>query len=85
MIIVDPVYYHLCIAIIPWKDVKAPITSHFIVVDQCPCVRPIGIAGTLRRLLGKTICKANHIDLNMGCCSDQVCSSLLMLWKLFIT
>ena len=61
----------LCNSVTPWKDVHALVASRLIALDKCPGVRPIGIGGTLRRILGKAVCLANCIDATVVCGFDQ--------------
>ena len=41
-----------------------------------PGVRPIGIGETLRRIIGKAVCLATHLNVALVCGSDQQCAGL---------
>ena len=66
----------ICNSIVPWDDIRALVASHLIALNKCPGVCPIGIGETLRRIIGKAVCLATHIDAALVCGSDQLCASV---------
>ena len=62
--------------ITPWSDVCALVSNRLIALDKCPGVRPIGIAETLRRVIGKAICSATCADIESLCGVDQLCGGV---------
>ena len=63
-------------SIIPWENISALIANHLITLDKCPGVRPIGIGETLRHVVGKAVCYATRVDVELACGSDQLCGSV---------
>ena len=58
--------------IVPWGDIHALMANRLIALDKCPGVRPIGVGESLRRILGKPICFATRLDLEVSCGVDQL-------------
>ena len=63
-------------SIIPWEDISAFIANRLIDLDKCPGVCPIGIGETLRRVVGKAMCYATRVDVELACGSDQLCGGV---------
>ena len=63
-------------SIVPWDDINALVANRLIALDKCPGVRPIGIGETLRRVLGKAVCYATRVDVELACGSDQLCGGV---------
>ena len=62
--------------IVPWVDIRALIANRLIALDKCPGVRTIGIGETLRRVLGKAVCFATRVDVELSCGADQLCGGV---------
>jgi len=62
--------------IVPWNDIRALVSNHLIALDKCPGVRPVGIGETLRRIIGKLVCTATRLDLEVQCGTDQLCTGI---------
>ena len=60
----------LCNSITPWDDVRALVASCLIALDKYPGVRPIGIGEILCRVIGKAVCMATRLDIEVVCGSD---------------
>ena len=63
-------------SIVPWEDISALVANRLIALDKCPGVRPICIGETLRRVVGKAVCYATRVDVELACGSDQLCGSV---------
>ena len=63
-------------SIVPWEDISALVANRLIVLDKCPGVRPIGIGETLQRVVGKALCYATRVDVELACGSDQLCGGV---------
>ena len=63
-------------SIVPWEDISALVVNHLIALDKCPGVHPIGIGETLRHVVGKAVCYATRVDVELACGSDQPCGSV---------
>ena len=63
-------------SIVPWEDISALVANCLIALDKCPGVRPIGIGETLRRVVGKAVCYATRVDVELACGSDQLCGGV---------
>ena len=63
-------------SIVAWNDINALVANCLIALDKCPGVHPIGIGETLRRVIGKTVCYATRVDVELACGSDQLCGSV---------
>ena len=68
---------HLCNSIVPWDSIRALVASRLIALDKCLGVKPIGIGETLRRIIGKAVYLATHLDAGLICGSDQLCAGQL--------
>ena len=63
-------YRRICNLIVPWDDIRALVASCLIALNKCPGVHPIGIGETLRRIIGKAVCLATHINAALVCGLD---------------
>ena len=63
-------------SIVPWEDISALVANRLIVLDKCPGVHPIGIGETLRCVVGKAVCYATRVDVELACGSDQLCGGV---------
>ena len=63
-------------SIIPWEDISALVANRLIALDKCPGVCPIGIGETLRCVVGKAVCYATRVDVELACSSDQLCGGV---------
>jgi len=62
--------------IVPWNDIRALVSNRLIALDKCPGVRPVAIGETLRRIIGKMVCTATRLDLEVQCGTDQLCAGI---------
>ena len=63
-------------SIVPWDDINALVANRLIALDKCPGVRPMGIGETLWSVIGKAVCYATRVDVELACGSDQLCGSV---------
>ena len=63
-------------SVVPWNDIRALISNCLVALDKCPGVRPVGIGETLRRIIGKIMCTASRLDLEVQCGTDQLCAGV---------
>ena len=66
--------HRLANSIVPWADIRGLITSHLIVLDKCPGVRPVGIGEALWRVVSKAICLVTRFDAEEVCGVTQLCA-----------
>ena len=59
-----------------WNDISALVANRLIALDKCPGVHPIGIGGTLRCVVGKAVCYATRVDVELAYGSDQLCGGV---------
>jgi len=52
------------------------VANYLIALDKCPGVCPIGVGETLWRVIGKAVCYATRVDVELACGSDQLCGSV---------
>ena len=62
--------------IVPWNDIRALVSNRLIALDKCPGVRLVGIGETLRCIIGKMVCTATRLDLEVQCGTDQLCTGI---------
>ena len=48
--------------IVPWDQISTLVSNRLIALDKCPRVRPVGVGETHRRIVGKVVCMATHVD-----------------------
>ena len=63
-------------SIVPWDNISALVTNRLIALDKCPGVHPIGIGETLRCVIGKAMCYATRVDVELACGYDQLCGGV---------
>ena len=63
-------------SIVSWDDFNTLVANRLIALDKCPGVRPIGIGETLRHDIGKAVCYATRVDVELTCGSDQLCGGI---------
>ena len=63
-------------SIVPWEDISALVENCLIALDKCPGVHPIGNGETLRLVVGKAVCYATRVDVELACGSDQLCGGV---------
>lgn len=61
---------------VPFRDIRALVTSRIVPLDKKPGVRPIGVGNAVRRLLGKAMAELTGSDLEPVCGTDQLCIRL---------
>ena len=78
--LIAPDFMMLCCPCSPTFEfncyINALVANHLIVLDKCPGVHPIGIRETLRRVIGKAVCYATRVDVELACGSNQLCGSV---------
>ena len=68
--------HQLLNSIVQWNDINALVANRLIALDKFPGVHPIGIGETLRHVIGKAVCYATRVDVELACGSDQLCGSV---------
>ena len=66
-------------SIVSWDDISALVANHLIVLDKCLGVHPISIGETLWCVIGKAVCYATRVDIELACGSDQLRSYVVVL------
>ena len=62
--------------ITPWGDIRALVANRLITLAKCPSVHPVGIEETLHQIIGKAVCYATRVDVDLACKSDQFCGGV---------
>jgi len=63
-------------SIVLWDKIRALVVNRLIALDKCLGVHPIGIGETLLHVIDKAVCYATRVDVELSCCSDQLCNSV---------